>query len=539
MASVIERVSQAVRQAGAVFSKQDVPGVHQFAAATQQSASSDGALTIPFSADQFINQLSYLGDFDDAMLALGVTRLQLRFMEGDDEISGALDTRRDSCVSTPWFLDGEGGEQQDFVYAELLKCIKDILRYAWEAVPYGYAIQQIYWGPRLNQRTGIDGVRDEDIERFRIRGDELIFLGSGATLKFGDVVDQRKLFITVRNPKYHRRHGDPLLSKLYWPWFFRTHGWNFWMKYLERFGTPFLVGKTNGNTQNMATQMAKAVQDAVIAIAKDDEVTMIESGRNASIFTDWNHAVSSRIAKTILGQTLTSDVGKSGGGSLALGKVHSDVLEIKRVADSNLVTGTVQRIIDVMWAANKFTGDSPKFTMIEEKSADVNIATRDKLILDANSNFAFNKQYYLDHYEFDEEDFILDEGPRKSAAPAGVPGQAIPADPNAVDPTAQDPQVNASALLLKLMSFAAGQSPTTPVQDNVDAIAQAAQSKFSDDLYQRAANEVKKATGPADLQRRITALAGNLEPGALRQLIDRAVFAADVLGYVGAKEGSK
>ncbi len=537
MASVIERVSQAVRQAGAVFSNaggaaQAAP-VQQFAAA-RQGASSDGALTIPFSADQFINQLSYLGDFDDAMLALGVTRLQLRFMEGDDEISGALDTRRDSCVSTPWFLDGEGGEPQDFVYAELSTRIKDILRYAWEAVPYGYSIQQIYWGPRLNKRIGIDGVRDEDIERFRIRGDELMFLGSGATLKFGDVVDQRKLFITVRNPKYHRRHGDPLLSKLYWPWFFRTHGWNFWMKYLERCGTPFLVGKTNGSTQNMATQMAKAVQDAVIAIAKDDEVTMIESGRNASIFTDWNHAVSSRIAKTILGQTLTSDVGKSGGGSLALGKVHSDVLEIKRVADSNLVTETVQRIIDVMWAANKFTGDSPKFTMIEDKSADVNIATRDKLILDANSNFSFNKQYYLDHYEFDEEDFILDEGPRKQPAPNLQAGQSTPVDANP-----GDPQVNASALLLKLMSFAAGQSPATPVQDNVDAIAQAAQSKFSDDLYQRAANEVKKATGPADLQRRITALAGNLEPGALRQLIDRAVFAADVLGYVGAKEGSK
>jgi hypothetical protein len=48
----------------------------------------------------------------------------------------------------------------------------------------------------------------------------------------------------VREPTYRQPYGRALYSQLYWPWFFRKMGWQFWMKFLERWGTPFLVGHT-------------------------------------------------------------------------------------------------------------------------------------------------------------------------------------------------------------------------------------------------------------------------------------------------------
>jgi hypothetical protein len=54
-----------------------------------------------------------------------------------------------------------------------------------------------------------------------------------------------KYLIPVINPTYANPYGDALLSRLYWLWFFRTHGWQYWVQWLENFGAPFLVGKTS------------------------------------------------------------------------------------------------------------------------------------------------------------------------------------------------------------------------------------------------------------------------------------------------------
>jgi hypothetical protein len=45
-----------------------------------------------------------------------------------------------------------------------------------------------------------------------------------------------KFFLTRRKPTFKQPYGDPLLSKLYWLWFFRTNTTKFWVKFLERFG---------------------------------------------------------------------------------------------------------------------------------------------------------------------------------------------------------------------------------------------------------------------------------------------------------------
>ncbi|MFM7012033.1 MAG: DUF935 family protein [Betaproteobacteria bacterium] len=481
------------------------------------SAEGSGSLVTPFVIDRFVNQLSFLGDYDEAMNSLGVTRSQLRQMESDDEISQGLDTRRDACTDTPWHLDGEESEAFDQLKLDLNRWARPILRAAWEAVPYGYSIIQVYWGPRLKQRYGIDGVEDMNIDRFRLNRGEIIFLGaSGAISRMGEVMDPRKFFATVRNAKWHRRHGDAILSKLYWPWFFRMHGWNFWMKYLERCGTPIVVGETKGDPKKMAASLEKAVQDAVIAVADGDKVNMLESGRNPAIFVEWNKAVTARIAKVILGQTLTSDIGDKG--SFAAAKVHSEVLEQKRLADVSLVTETMQSIINQYWFENKFAGEVPRFRMHDDIGLNLELAERNLKITQADPTARFTPKHYEKGFGLTQEDIFFVEGQKPTAAPP-------------VEKT-----VNASAdLFLHSLNFAAGVKQETPAQDNVDAIAKAAAEQYKSDLAQQVMIEVKKAADPADLQQRIVALAGNLEDDDLRKLIEKAVFAADVLGWTGAE----
>jgi phage gp29-like protein len=59
-----------------------------------------------------------------------------------------------------------------------------------------------------------------------------------------------------------------------------------------------------------------------------------------------------------------------------------------------------------------------------------------------------------------------------------------------------------------------------------------------DSPYKRTVAEVKKAKDPQDLHARLVQLASGLDPAQFRQLMAKALFAADVLGYVGAEERS-
>jgi phage gp29-like protein len=59
-----------------------------------------------------------------------------------------------------------------------------------------------------------------------------------------------KFFLTRRKPTFKQPYGDPLLSKLYWLWFFRTNTTKFWVKFLERFGSPILLGKVGTSNRN-------------------------------------------------------------------------------------------------------------------------------------------------------------------------------------------------------------------------------------------------------------------------------------------------
>ncbi|EJO34427.1 PF06074 domain protein [Acinetobacter radioresistens WC-A-157] len=52
-----------------------------------------------------------------------------------------------------------------------------------------------------------------------------------------------KFFLTRRKPSYKQPYGEALLTKLYWIWYFKTSSTKFWVKFLERFGSPLLIGK--------------------------------------------------------------------------------------------------------------------------------------------------------------------------------------------------------------------------------------------------------------------------------------------------------
>jgi hypothetical protein len=149
----------------------------------------------------------------------------------------------------------------------------------------------------------------------------------------GEPTLPEKMFLTAHRQTYRNPYGEALYSRLYWPWFFRAHGWRFWVKWLERFGTPLLLGKTTSQVQGRGDALADArargagLRDRGRQRSNGDR-RRSEGGRGA--LRGVRARLCGRVQKLILGQTLTTDAGGSSGkmGSQALGNVHNEVRTI-------------------------------------------------------------------------------------------------------------------------------------------------------------------------------------------------------------------
>lgn len=487
-----------------------------FGARAPQTFTAPGSLTKEQARmERVFTLLSTLPDPDEALKRAGIARHQLRAVEMDDEVTAALDTRREAAVSTPWHLEGGTQRWRNELHAELAPHMEQILRGAFQAVPYGYSVIEVVYANR-GDRAGIAAAVEKPLEWF-------IPAGDGVNLRYRDQsgpfdgvpVDPRKFLLTVRHGTARNPYGEALLSRVYWPWFFRQHGWQYWMRWLERYGTPMLLGKTSGDPQAMAENMAEALAGSVMAVGQGDEVTAVAPGTGAGHFEGFDNVICRRIQKLILGQTLTTDA--SSGGSFAAAKVADGVRADRRNADLRMMASTVQRLVDALWQFNGRGGEAPRFVMSDDTGLEKDRAERDAILVE-KVGVRLTEKYIAERYDLDAGEFTMAD---LDAAPAGQEGAGGPNDDDAApgQPAA---------------TFGARKRDFTPVQQGIeDGLQRLETTEPIDPELVRAA--VLAASDEADLRARLAALIPQADP-RFQQALERASFAAAVLGYVAADE---
>ena len=484
----------------------------QFAASPKRDALfAEQAVTL------FTERLFGIADPDIVLRKLGKSRKDLETLEYDEEIAAALGTRFSAVASTPWRLEPFETDAHRFVWDEIAAVMDPLMRTLWRAVPYGYSVAEVIYA-RRGPRIGLAGIHDKPMEWFRPQRDgSLLYLApdhaEGVRVDTGAASDTGPLkFLLARNaPTWRNPFGEALLSRLYWPWFFRANGWQFWARFLERFGAPLLVGSGNGNPDDLARMLASAVQSGAIATSSDTTVSAIAPGNAGQAFEAFASAVDKRIQKVILGQTLTTDI--TGGGSYAAAKVQDDVREDRKRADVRMIAAVVQRLVNALWALNRFPGDAPVFVMEAGEGLSADRAERDLKLSQAGA--VFSDDYFVRAYDFE---------------PGEVTARAPVATAQGAAPAFRAPH---DALTFASLPRAerAGQAAIDKLAD--DAVAQAGSPIDPDDI--RAA--LAAATDEDDLIERLGKLAADLPAPAFRDLTERALFAADLIGYQSAARG--
>jgi phage gp29-like protein len=484
--------------------------------------------------DHLVQLLTKVPDPDEVLKKAGVPRHRLSVLLYDDEIGQACETRLDALLTVPhhiYVAEGEGTDRSVDLETLLAPHLQNIQAGAWQARLFGYSVQEAVYQLREDGLIGLSFVGEKPMEWFEPKPDGklMYFPADGSGGSTGIEVDQEYKFLLTRcKPTYKNPYGEALLSRLYWAWYFRTNGWKFWGKFLERFGTPLLVGKSSDPVK-MVNALLMAHSNAVIGVGREDDVSAVgvPSGNSGQTFEIFEAAAIRRIQKVVLGQTLSSGT-DGGSGNRALGQVHDAVRMDKRDSDITLTQETVQHAIDALCKLNGWGRHLVEFA--DGKGLEKDRSERDKNLYAVGVRFT--EAYITDNYDLNAEDFTLTSGAAVTDAGA-TPTQSTPSN---AKQQGSYPAVAGGASV----SFSKGKRRFTKHQQQVEDLATDALSGEPQPIDPAQIRKaVLAATSPEDLSERLFALLGDtVADEQFQATLEQALFAADVLGYVAAEEQS-
>ena len=475
-----------------------------------KKALSYGNLYTQEAVTQFLVNFGKQPDTDEVLRKAGIARHRLRVLLDDDEIAQAVETRIDALLATPFRIEPSDTKEAELLNLELKEWFYEIATGSLSALLFGYSVQEAVYELKTEGYVGIQWIGEKPMQWFEPKNDgRLIYRQDGHNAE-REVDQVFKFFLTRRKATYEQPYGKALLATLYWLFFFKQNGFKFWAKFLERFGTPILLGKCKDTeTEDMSKALLAAHAQSVLSIDAEDDVSVLgtsgASGTAGSAFESFNNQLVRQIQKVVLGQTLTS--GTDGKGSYSLGQVHENVRMDKLKSDIRLVTPTLQAVVNALCALN---GWGEYKVMLGEKPKPLNKdqAERDAHLKNAGANLT--PQYFQREYGLQDGDI------------ADV--QQLPAN------------TQFTALPRQAFNFKASANKLSAAQQEVEEL-----TDGQGDLELLNQDQIKQLVAESDSPETLVFNLAKLLPEASRTEftanLDQALYAADVLGYAMAKGG--
>ena len=277
--------------------------------------------------------------------------------ERDGHIRSEMDKRKAAVARLEWEIvpprnataaEKASAEWLHEVLQDGVDPIEDLILAMMDGVGHGFAAIEQEWRregsewlptihPRPQEWFRLNSARTE----LRLRTDSM----EGEPLQpFGWIMHTHGKAKTG----YLARMG--LFRTLVWPFIYKAYALGDFAEFLETYGLPIIVGKYfSGATAEEKASLMRAVtalgHDARAIIPKEMELEIqkITSSAGESAHLQMMQWAEGSQSKSILGQTLTSDTGKNGGGSFALGKVHNEVRHDIRDSDARQIAATITR----------------------------------------------------------------------------------------------------------------------------------------------------------------------------------------------------
>ncbi|MBC9246731.1 DUF935 family protein [Paracoccus sp. 11-3] len=273
-------------------------------------------------------------------------------IERDTHAFAMLQKRKKALTAREWEVKPGGDRPLDQEVADLVEDILNILPFdricedLLDATLKGFAVSEIVW-QRDGSRIIPAVVTAHDQRRFAFDLEWKPRLLTWADMMDGIALPDRKFMVHRYGIKGNNPYGLGLGTRLFWAVLFKREGVAFWAHFLEKFAGPTVVGKTPyGLLTEEQNKLLRTLTDvrtsSAVTVPIGTDVEFLEASRSGSVtYEQWLAYWDRQISICVTGETLTTQVGESGG-NRALGEVHQEMLELLVDSDGDLLADTLR-----------------------------------------------------------------------------------------------------------------------------------------------------------------------------------------------------
>lgn len=279
-----------------------------------------------------------------------------RSLLDDDMAYSTFQQRRAATISRPWEIDPGGERPIDQEAAEFIR--SQCNRVGWDrvcdkmlfALWYGYGVGEPIYAYE-DGKIVLERIDVPDRAWFGFDGEGKLMLRDPLGIGSITLPDQKFWVVRCGNDNDFQYEGQGLAHWAYWPIFFKRNMLPFWLRFLEKFGSPTVLGKVSGGQLDDETRrteilkmLAQVSSESQVAVPDWLETELLSASGAGGSHEALLKRMDSAITRVVLSQTMTTDNGSSRSQS----ETHMDVRDEVVRADSDLLHESFNRSI-VQW----------------------------------------------------------------------------------------------------------------------------------------------------------------------------------------------
>jgi len=451
----------------------------------------------------------WLPNPDPVLRKMGQSIQVYRDLRADAHVGGCVRRRKAAVLALEYGIEQKNADARVVEFVEQMLSgwkIDRIISEILDATLYGYQPLEVTWAVEDGHHVILD-VQGKPAEWFGFDEENRLRFRDKDAGPEGLIVADEKVLVARQDASYDNPYGVADLSRCYWPTIFKRGGMEFWLKFTEKYGSPFLIGKhPRATPQDEADLLAfalEAMQSTAVAVIPDDaSVEILEAGgkgASAEVFDKLLRWCRSEVSIALLGQDQTTEADTTNASAQAGLLVAEDI----RDADKRLVESVINEAI--AWVVGRnFEEDAPRFSMWEPQDLGKVRAERDAILAAMPGGPVFTDEYLMREFGFEKGDLGERSQPGSGFNPGGFPAFAEQHAAPAPDQAALD--------------------------DAIDALAPEALQGQMETLLQPAIRAVRQAKSESEVLGLLAEAYPEMPEDDLVATMQRLFFAADVWG---------
>ena len=362
--------------------------------------------------------MHYLPNPDPVLKKMGKDISAYREILSDSHVGGCVRRRKAAIKGLEWRITPTGNEKTDEILTALFDRLpmSQIISEILDATLFGYQVLEVMWESKDGLLLPV-AIVGKPQEWFVFDEENQLKLRTKENIN-GEELPPYRMLLATQNATYINPYGLGDLSLCFWAATFKKGGFKFWLEFMEKYGSPWLVGKHPRQAQTkeideLLDSMETMLGTAVAAIPDDSSIGMLESaskGASSQVFDDFLRYCKSEIAIALLGQNQTTEAEANRASATAGLEVTLDI----RDDDASLVERVFNQLLSWICELNFSVDTLPTFELYEQESIDKLQAERDKLLTEIG--VGFTEQYIHRTYGFEQGDIVTAD--IKAEAPA-------------------------------------------------------------------------------------------------------------------------